>query len=181
MIDRITFCLGTILFTLASAFHHFTHIYSSLSIYFLFSFFLLLLLLLSEDLCEKKDCPKCETVCSPANCRTQCEAPNAVCTPMCEATKCDWKCKKPITCPKPKCELVCERPACDTRARKTGTKGGCCSCANQANLAATIRAANSLVEESSEISAMMPSFMEVMHTIKAQTQEGKGMCCKCAA
>ena len=134
-----------------------------------------------KDLCEKKDCPKCETVCSPANCRTQCDAPNAVCTPMCEATKCDWKCKKPITCPKPKCELVCERPACDTRSRKEGTKAGCCSCADQANLAATIRAANALVEESSEMSAMMPSFMEVMHTIKAKEQGGPEMCCKCAA
>jgi len=135
-----------------------------------------------KDLCEKKDCPKCETVCSPANCRTQCEAPNAVCTPMCEATKCDWKCKKPITCPKPKCELVCERPACDTRARKAGTKPGCCSCADPANLAATIRAANALlIEQSSEATEMMPSFMEVMHSVKAQTQEGKGMCCKCAA
>jgi len=135
-----------------------------------------------KDLCEKKDCPKCETVCSPANCRTQCEAPNAVCTPMCEATKCDWKCKKPITCPKPKCELVCERPACDTRARKSGTKGGCCDCADQANLAATIRAANALVETSEEISTMMPSFMEVMHSIKADSQADKpALCCKCAA
>jgi hypothetical protein len=79
-------------------------------------------------------------------------------------------------------QLVCERPACDTRARKEGTKGGCCSCANQANLAATIRAANSLMEESSEVTQMMPSFMEVMHTIKAAGQEGKdAMCCKCAA
>jgi hypothetical protein len=100
---------------------------------------------------------------------------------MCEATKCDWKCKKPITCPKPKCELVCERPACDTRARKAGTKPGCCSCADPANLAATIRSANALLEQSSETSEMMPSFMEVMHSVKAKTQEGKGFCCKCAA
>jgi hypothetical protein len=48
-------------------------------------------------------------------------------------------------------------------------------------LAATIRAANSLMEESSEVSEMMPSFMEVMHSIKASSTEGKGMCCKCAA
>jgi len=89
--------------------------------------------------------------------------------------------KKPITCPKPKCELVCERPACDTRARKDGTKGGCCSCKDQANLAATIRAANSLMEVSSEESQMMPSFMEVMHSIKAAGEQGEQMCCKCAA
>jgi hypothetical protein len=37
------------------------------------------------------------------------------------------------------------------------------------------------MEESSEVTQMMPSFMEVMHTIKAAGQEGKGMCCKCAA
>jgi len=90
--------------------------------------------------------------------------------------------KKPITCPKPKCELVCERPACDTRAKKSGTKGGCCSCADQANLAATIRAANSLLETSEEQTDMMPSFMEVMHSIKAQEgSESEKMCCKCAA
>jgi len=51
-----------------------------------------------KDMCEKKDCPKCETVCSPANCRTSCVAPEPVCTPMCEETKCDWKCKKRRTC-----------------------------------------------------------------------------------
>ena len=79
-------------------------------------------------------------------------------------------------------QLVCERPACDTRSRKEGTKAGCCSCADQANLAATIRAANALVEQDSEMSAMMPSFMEVMHSIKANNQaEGPEMCCKCAA
>jgi hypothetical protein len=39
----------------------------------------------------------------------------------------------------------------------------------------------SFVEQSSETNEMMPSFMEVMHTVKAQAQEGKGMCCKCAA
>jgi hypothetical protein len=99
---------------------------------------------------------------------------------MCEATKCDWKCKKPITCPKPKCELVCERPACDTKDRQVGVKPGCCDCADQANLAATIRAANSLIKTSEE-TEMMPSFMEVMHSIKASSQEGKSMCCKCAA
>jgi hypothetical protein len=78
--------------------------------------------------------------------------------------------------------LACQRPACDARAKKDGTKGGCCSCSNQANLAATIRAANSLIEASSQTSEMMPSFMEVMHSVKASQQATKSdMCCKCAA
>jgi hypothetical protein len=49
-------------------------------------------------------------------------------------------------------------------------------------LAATIRAANALMEVDSETSAMMPSFMEVMHSIKAASQtDSEKMCCKCAA
>jgi hypothetical protein len=99
---------------------------------------------------------------------------SAVDTPACKCSPC-------LLFSSSLAELVCERPACDTRARKDGTGAGCCDCANQANLAATIRAANSLVEESSEVSAMMPSFMEVMHTIKAAGQQGEKMCCKCAA
>jgi len=144
-----------------------------------------------KDLCEKNDCPKCETVCAPANCRTQCEAPNAVCTPMCEATKCDWKCKKPVTCPKPKCELVCERPKCAAKKRAAGpsfieTASGdkaenptCCPCSVQANVAAAMQQAskNGDVEEE-----MMPSFMEVVHSMKfKEAASAESQCCPCAA
>jgi len=140
-----------------------------------------------KDLCEKNDCPKCETVCAPANCRTQCEAPNAVCTPMCEATKCDWKCKKPVTCPKPKCELVCEKPACAAKKRDAAlielsneaAAPACCSCANQANVAMGIQQASARTEVSED---MMPSFMEVVNSLKFKEASGvESQCCPCAA
>jgi len=138
-----------------------------------------------KDLCEKESCPKCETVCSPANCRTSCVAPEPKCTPMCEATKCDWKCKKPITCPKPKCELVCDRPSCESRSSadgqrlssaRNGRKGGCCKC-NEANVAQSIASASA---STSFLEEQLPSFMEVMHSIKFQAAQGAEACCQCA-
>jgi hypothetical protein len=141
-----------------------------------------------KDVCESEDCPKCETVCAPAKCRTACTAPNAVCTPMCEETKCDWKCKKPTLCPRPKCELVCEKPACAAPERpqhphlhalhaflNSTRPFGCCPC-NAANVQASMIQAG----ESTEGAETM-SFLEVMHTIKHRSQEqGEQQCCACS-
>jgi len=148
-----------------------------------------------KDVCESDDCPKCETVCAPAKCRTACTAPNAVCTPMCEETKCDWKCKKPTLCPRPKCELVCEKPACAAERhhhRRHHSKRamamhalhqflnstrpfGCCPC-NAANVQASMIQAGEAVEGSETM-----SFLEVMHTIKHRSQEqGEQQCCACS-
>lgn len=66
-----------------------------------------------KDMCLKENCPKCEIVCSPADCHTTCVAPTAECAPMCEEPECNWSCAKPTVCPRPKCELMCEKPACD--------------------------------------------------------------------
>jgi hypothetical protein len=105
---------------------------------------------------------------------------------MCEATKCDWKCKKPVTCPKPKCELVCERPKCAAKKRAAGpsfiemeNKATCCPCSVQSNVAAAMQQAskNSDIEEE-----MMPSFMEVVHSMKfKEAQNPESQCCPCSA
>jgi len=142
-----------------------------------------------KSLCEKESCPKCETVCSPANCRTKCVAPEANCSPMCEPTKCDWKCKKPISCPKPKCELQCDKPACEARAAfievsneaETAApvaEAKCCACTGK-NLAASMEAASAAHENLSDIEGSLPSFMEVMATMKMQAAEGAEQCCQC--
>jgi len=132
-----------------------------------------------KDICEAKDCPKCETVCAPAKCRTACVAPNAVCTPMCEETKCDWKCKKPTLCPRPKCELVCEKPACAYKKPKKERKNRrhpCCEC-NQKNVKASMIQAGEAVSDE-----MTPSFLEVMHHMKHVSQAtGEPACCGCSS
>jgi len=126
-----------------------------------------------KDMCEKAACPKCETVCAPAECRTTCVPPEPVCTPMCEETRCDWKCRKPTLCPKPKCELVCEKAACLAHSHKK-----CCSC-NEANLAASVQAANAAVPHAL-VETETPTFMEVMHTVKFHEKQGRPQCCLCA-
>jgi hypothetical protein len=63
------------------------------------------------DQCESDQCPACETICAPLDCRRN---PEAVCEALCEATQCSWWCEKPDDCPKPRCELECERPACES-------------------------------------------------------------------
>jgi len=134
-----------------------------------------------KDLCESNDCPKCETVCAPAKCRTACSAPNAVCTPMCEETKCDWKCKKPTLCPRPKCELVCEKPACayvkPKRQQPGNNTHGCCRC-NNANIKASMIQAHEAVSQPLQGEPM--SFLELVAHFKHQTQEGGDNCCACA-
>jgi len=132
-----------------------------------------------KDICEAKDCPKCETVCAPAKCRTACVAPNAVCTPMCEETKCDWKRKKPTLCPRPKCELVCEKPACaykkPKRNHRKNRRHPCCEC-NQKNVKASMIQAGEAVSDE-----MTPSFLEVMHHMKHVSQAtGEPACCGCS-
>jgi len=132
-----------------------------------------------KDMCEKNDCPKCETVCSPANCRTSCVAPEPVCTPMCEETKCDWKCKKPTTCPKPKCELQCDKPACEAKKPKAIRRRTCCSCTS-GNVAHSMIQATERMENADSVSHMMPSLLEVMHTMKMNADSGAEGCCECA-
>mmetsp|Transcript_24654 Transcript_24654/g.43825 ORF Transcript_24654/g.43825 Transcript_24654/m.43825 type:complete len:204 (+) Transcript_24654:39-650(+) len=123
-----------------------------------------------KDMCEMEGCPKCETVCSPAKCHTKCVAPEPKCNPVCEETKCDWKCKKPTTCPKPKCELQCEKPECATTPK-------CCECTAAGNAAAAFAKAGSSAPEDSVI----PSFLEVMDTLRHSRQQGEKMCCPCKA
>jgi len=135
-----------------------------------------------KDMCEKNDCPQCETVCSPAQCRTTCVAPKPRCLPLCEETKCDWKCKKPTLCPKPKCELLCEKPACEAQdpvAPQQGGSGHCCQC-NEQNLQAAIELADKKTSKTTE-EDMHPSFMEIMHTTKFKKAEGEEMCCPCGS
>ena len=122
-----------------------------------------------KNLCEKKDCPKCETVCAPAKCKTQCIAPKPKCTPLCEETKCDWKCKKPTTCPKPKCQLACEKPACEFKKQK------CCKCKGKA----LISAVSSANANSAAPADQTPSFLELSHTMFANAQAGVKGCCPC--
>jgi len=131
-----------------------------------------------KDMCEKNDCPKCETVCSPANCRTSCVAPEPVCTPMCEETKCDWKCKKPTTCPKPKCELQCDKPACEAKKPVPKKKRTCCSCSATNVKHSMIQASERL--GASITDAPLPSFLEVMNSLKHQSNAGAEGCCECA-
>jgi len=129
-----------------------------------------------KDMCEKEDCPKCETVCAPAECRTTCIAPEANCAPLCEETQCNWACAKPSTCPRPKCELQCEKPKCDLADEKTAA---CCPC-NGNNLPTAMGAATKLLEESSSTETM--SLMEVMSTLREREHRGdQPMCCPCPA
>jgi len=126
-----------------------------------------------KDMCEKDECPKCETVCAPAECRPTCIAPEANCAPLCVETQCNWSCAKPTTCPRPKCELQCEKPKCDI----ADEQGACCPCTG-ANLALAMQSAGSL----SEVSAhMQPSLMEVTHHLHFKEQLGQApVCCPCA-
>jgi len=133
-----------------------------------------------KDMCEKNDCPKCETVCAPANCRTSCIAPEPVCTPMCEETKCDWKCKKPTTCPKPKCELQCDKPACEAKKPAPPARRTCCSCIAAANVKASLLQANEHAEAHGIDAANGMSFIEAVAHFKAREQEGAEDCCNCA-
>lgn len=132
-----------------------------------------------KELCESNDCPKCETVCAPAKCRTACSAPKASCTPMCEETKCDWKCKKPTLCPRPKCELVCEKPACayvkPARPAFNATNS-CCAC-NNANVKASMIQAHEQV--SGDLAGEPMSFLEVVANFKHREQQGLENCCPC--
>jgi len=128
-----------------------------------------------KALCEKADCPACDTVCAPAVCRTSCVAPNAVCTPMCEETKCDWKCKKPTLCPRPKCELVCEQSSCPSTPRTQNITLGCCAC-HAFNLQAALVQAGEVTHPT----GVAPSFLELTHEIKFQQQNGQTPCCPCA-
>jgi len=122
-----------------------------------------------KDLCEKEDCPKCETVCAPAQCHTTCSAPEPKCSPVCEELECNNKCIKPTNCAKPKCELQCEKSACEEKA------AACCPC-SQSNVQLAISQATSACAKPA--CSNTPSFLEVFHSMahKAQTEEE---CCPC--
>jgi len=127
-----------------------------------------------KDMCEKDNCPKCETVCAPAECHTTCVAPKANCAPLCEETACSWSCAKPTTCPRPKCQLQCEKPACDVKDKKK-----CCPCTGK-NLSLAVARANAA---GAPRTAVVPSLMEVMATMKAASEldsEAAPTCCPCA-
>jgi len=135
-----------------------------------------------KDMCEKESCPQCETVCAPAACHTQCISPAPVCSPMCEEVNCNWKCAKPTLCPKPKCELACEKPACEdqegdgTEPPLGGSAGPCCPCAAEFLQLAYNNAVNGALIEKD----MIPSLVEVQHTMKfAEQESGKEACCPC--
>jgi hypothetical protein len=53
---------------------------------------------IKQDMCEKDNCPKCETVCQPAECHTKCVAPEPTCAPECEDVKCNWKVRSATPC-----------------------------------------------------------------------------------
>lgn len=130
-----------------------------------------------KDMCELESCPKCETICAPAECHTTCKAPEPVCSPVCEDTKCEWKCKKPTTCPKPKCELQCEKPTCEAQTPEAApAEPTCCGCTAAPNAAAAVELANKVKVTKN----VVPSFLEVMHGVRHQRQQGEQMCCPCA-
>jgi len=136
-----------------------------------------------KDMCEKNDCPQCETVCSPAKCHSECIAPEPICSPLCEETKCDWKCKKPTLCPKPKCELQCERPACDANppisaVLAANNAAKCCACTAQ-NIGAAVNSADMLSRLAD--ASMRPTFVELVHTMKLKETTGETTCCPCTS
>merc|ERR1711916_77400 len=117
--------------------------------------------------CEKDSCPKCQSVCKPAQCHTTCKAPKPKCAPVCEALNCKNKCVKPTNCAKPKCELQCEKPACEHKESK------CCPCSNVAH------ARTAVVSASGSCGSKCPSFLETYHTFHLRRQQGKSNCCPC--
>ena len=119
------------------------------------------------------DCPKCESVCKPAQCHTTCVAPQPKCAPVCEALDCNNKCVKPTNCAKPKCELQCEKPAC---ALPDPTLQ-CCPCSTQANAQLATALAGTCT---ATVTVGCPSFVETMHTLWHKAQNGvEEQCCPC--
>jgi len=119
-------------------------------------------------MCEKDSCPKCETVCAPAQCHTTCIAPKAQCAPLCEETSCSWSCAKPTTCPRPKCELQCSKPACDVKDKQR-----CCKCDGKGSRFAQEHAEGNVEAD------MQPSFAEIVANFQHQAQNGVEECCPC--
>jgi len=120
-------------------------------------------------MCEKESCPKCETVCAPAQCHTTCIAPKANCAPLCEETSCSWSCAKPTTCPRPKCELQCSKPACDVKDKQK-----CCKCT-----VSNVAASKQSFAETGAAAEMEPSLLEIMSGLQHQFQNGVEECCAC--
>jgi hypothetical protein len=81
-------------------------------------------------------------------------------------------------CPRPKCELVCEKPACEYKppVPVALTAQGCCPC-TAANVKASMISAS---ETSKVLDEHMPSFAEVMSSVKFLANNGQE-CCKCQA
>lgn len=129
-----------------------------------------------KDLCEKADCPQCETVCQTADCKAICQPPEPKCEPICKDTKCDWQCEKPSVCAKPKCQLTCEPVKCAAKKPKEG----CCKCDPENVKKAVAQADAKSGGEGDTSLAERMSMMEVMHTIKHRLNQGEEeMCCPC--
>jgi hypothetical protein len=98
---------------------------------------------------------------------------------MCEEVKCDWKCKKPTLCPKPKCMLQCEKAACEAQDDEpTPQPRPCCPCSNEIYLQLAVDDANTKPLGTLE-KDMIPSLVEMQHTMKLHEQEGQQTCCPC--
>ena len=134
-----------------------------------------------KAMCEKNSCPKCETICNPAQCHTTCDTPPPQCAVVCEKTKCDWKCRKPDNCPKKKCKIKCEKPECEKEKEKKEDGESCCNCKKEAALQAAMRRANQdLDHEDKGILYPFPSFLESMSEMHLREQSGlESMCCPC--
>lgn len=129
-----------------------------------------------KDMCEDDDCPKCETVCHPANCYTSCTAPEPTCGPVCKETQCSWSCKKPTLCPKPKCELVCDKTECEYEEPEEESED-CCECTVEVHASAAVELANSV----SKVDAHheLPSMLEVMNGFRHAKESNAKKCCPC--
>jgi len=147
-----------------------------------------------KDVCEKDNCPPCQTVCAPAKCRTICTPPKARCTPVCSPTECHLTCDKPADCPKPKCQLLCSKVNCSVGQMpwNEAAESKCCPC-TPATLKTAMIVANEQINPEKEVLTeadelkenphdMMPSFLEIMHTIQHYSQLGNNdMCCPCSS
>jgi len=150
-----------------------------------------------KDVCKKGDCPKCETVCAPAKCHTECEPPTPLCVPVCATTQCKLECKKPNNCPRPKCQLVCEKVNCSVGQSPWSrhATSECCPCTQATLRLAILRAdAQRFGEQLDKIHKLedeiklrkvrrehwQPSLLELLHTVQHDEKRGlNGMCCPC--
>jgi len=158
-----------------------------------------------KDQCEKEGCPKCESVCKPAQCHTSCAAPEPKCSPVCEELSCNNKCARPTNCAKPKCELQCEKAACEEPAAACNPaittcsvvslssalsssagapNGPCCPCTGM-NLQVGMNNADFHADASRVTipKRLKPSFLELHHEMqhRESIDRARSPCCPCFA